>query len=217
MLKKVLIGLVVVLGGFAVFAATRPDTYKVVRTTKVQAPATVVFEQLDDLKRFGAWSPWDKLDPSMKKTYAGPPKGVGQSYTWEGNKQVGKGTMTITDSQPPTQITYKLEFKEPFANIASTVFALAPEGDKAVAVTWSMDGKANFMTKVMGIFKPMDKMIGPDFEKGLAQLKVVSEAEAKRQAEAEAKAKAEAQAAAAKAAAEAQAAAAAPKGKTKRR
>lgn len=217
MLKKVLIGLVVVLGGFAVFAATRPDTYRVVRTTKVQAPATVVFEQLEDLKRHAAWSPWEKLDPQMKKTFSGPTKGVGQSYSWEGNKQVGKGTMTITDSQPPTQIKCKLESKEPFASLANVEFAVTPEGDKAAAVTWSMDGKANFITKVMCIFKPMDSVIGPQFEQGLGQLKTVSETEAKKQAEAEAKAKAEAQAAAAKAAAEAQAAATPPKSKTKRR
>jgi hypothetical protein len=217
MLKKILIGLVIVVGGFFAFAATRPDTYKVVRTTKVQAPAPVVFEQLDDLKRHAAWSPWEKLDPSMKKTFTGPPKGVGQSYAWEGNKQVGKGAMTITESQPPVQIKYKLEFKEPFASVASTGFGLTPDGDKAVTVTWSMDGQANLMTKVMCIFTPMDKMIGPDFEKGLAQLKVVSEAEAKRQAEAEAKAKADAAAAAAAAAAQAQAAATLPKGKGKRR
>jgi hypothetical protein len=217
MLKKILIGLVLVVGGFVAFAATRPDTYKVVRTTKVQAPAAVVFEQLDDLKKHAAWSPWEKRDPNLKKTFAGPAKGVGQSYSWEGNKEVGKGTMTITESQPPVQIKYKLEFKEPFASVASTGFGLTPDGDKAVTVTWSIDGNHNLITKAMGIFSPMDSMMGPDFEKGLAQLKTVSEEEAKKQAEAEAKAKAEAVAAAAAAAAQAQAAATPPKGKGKRR
>jgi hypothetical protein len=211
MLKKILIGLVLVVGGVLVFAATRPDTYHVERTAKIDAPATVVFSQLEDFKAWAAWSPWDKLDPQMKKTYEGPPVGVGSTYSWQGNDKVGKGKMSIVGSQPPTEIKYRLEFIEPFTAIASTGFKVAAEGDKA-SVTWSMDGNKNLMAKVFGLFKDMDAQIGSDFDKGLAGLKAVAESESKKRAEAEAAkkqadaaaaAKAEQDAAAAKAAAEA--------------
>src|SRR4029077_14764296 len=110
MLKKILIGVVVVVAGFLAFAATRPDTYHVERSTQIAAPTAMVFEQLEDLRAWAAWSPWDKRDPEMKKTFDGPPKGVGASYSWEGNKQVGKGKMEVTETQPPTQIKYRLTF-----------------------------------------------------------------------------------------------------------
>lgn len=225
MLKKILIGLVLVVGGFVVFAATRPDTYHVERSTKIDAPATVVFQQLDDLTAWAAWSPWDKRDPQMKKTLEGPPKGVGAAYSWQGNKQVGKGKMEITESQPPTQIKFRLEFIEPFAGVAKTGFNLTPDGDKTVAVTWSMDGTNNLMGKVFGIFMNMDETIGGDFEKGLAGLKTVAEtknveltkaaavaAQARAAAAAAEAVKAQADAAAAQAVANA---AAAPKNKPK--
>ncbi len=224
MLKKILIGLVVVVGGFFGFAATRPGTYRVERALKIEAPAAVVFAQLDDMKAWAAWSPWDKLDPQMKKTFDGPAKGVGAGYAWQGNDKVGKGKMAVTDSQAPTQIKYRLEFIEPFAAVATTGFALAPDGDKAVGVTWSMAGTNDLMGKVFGIFMDMDKTIGADFEKGLLGLKDVSETEAAKQvaaAAAAAKAQAEAAATAAKAQADAVVAAAAaeaaavPKGKAK--
>ena len=154
---------------FLFYASTRPDTYRVERSTKIEAPATVVFSQLEDFKAWGTWSPWDKLDPAMKKTYAGPPKGVGAIYSWEGNKKVGKGRMAITDAKPPTSIAYRLEFIEPFAAVANTSFKLAPEGDKATNVTWAMEGTNNLIGKAWGVFMNMDKAIGADFEKGLSR------------------------------------------------
>jgi hypothetical protein len=205
MFKKILIGLVLIVGGFLVFASTRPDTYRVQRSAKIDAPATVVFSQLEDFKAWGAWSPWDRLDPTMKKSYAGPPKGVGATYSWEGNKKVGKGKMTITDATAPTALTIRLEFMEPFAAVANTVFKVAPQ-DKASEVTWAMEGTNNLIGKAWGVFMNMDKAIGTDFETGLKGLKTASEAEAKKQAAAAAlAAKAESEAAAA-AAAKAQAA-----------
>jgi hypothetical protein len=216
MFKKILIGLVLVVGGFLFYASRRPDTYRVERSTKIEAPATVVFSQMDDFKAWGAWSPWEKLDPAMKKSFAGPPKGVGASYSWEG-KKVGKGTMTITDAKPPTAIQYRLEFVEPFVAVANTSFKVAPEGDKASNVTWTMEGSNNLIGKVMTVFMNTDKSIGADFEKGLAGLKTVSEAEAKKQSEAATlAAKVEAEAAAA-AAAKAQAAEASAAADTKRK
>ncbi len=211
MFKKILMGLVLVVGGFLFYASRRPDTYRVERSAKIEAPPAVVFSQLEDLKAWGAWSPWDKLDPSIKKSYAGSPKGTGASYAWEGNKKVGKGRMNITEATAPTSIALRLEFLEPFAAVANTSFKLAPEGDRTTSVTWTMEGTNNLVGKAWGVFMNMDKAIGSDFETGLAGLKTVSEAEAKKQAEAAslaAKAEAEAAAAsAAKAQAEAQAAA----------
>jgi hypothetical protein len=208
MLKKILIVLVVAVGGFLVYAYTRPDAYKVERTAKIDAPAPIVFSQVENFKAWSAWSPWDKLDPQMKKTYDGPPAGVGSTYSWQGNDKVGKGKMTVTGSQPPSELKIKLEFIEPFASTADTIFTVKAEGEKASAITWTMNGKNNLMGKVYGVFVDMDKAIGADFAKGLAALKTVAEAEASRkQAEAEALAKAQAEAAAAAAKAQAEAAA----------
>jgi Polyketide cyclase / dehydrase and lipid transport len=219
MFSRILIVLVVVVGGFLAYAYTRPDTYRVERTEKIEAPTPVVYSQLEDFKAWGAWSPWDKLDPNMKKTFEGAPKGKGASYSWQGNDKVGKGKMTITDSQAPTEIKYRLEFLEPFAATANTAFKLSPEGDKATSVTWSMEGTNTLMGKVYGVFVNMDKAIGADFDKGLASPNTVAEAEAKKQLEIAAKAAAEAEAkkqaeiAAAAAATEAAAAAGKKKGK----
>jgi uncharacterized protein YndB with AHSA1/START domain len=209
MFKKLLLGLVLVIGAFLLYAATRPDTYRVERAAKIDAPIAVVYSQLEDFKAWGNWSPWEKLDPAMKKSYQGPPKGPGAMYSWEGNKKVGKGKMTIKDARPPTFIEYELAFVEPFAAVSTTTFNLTPDGDKATNVTWAMEGKNNLIGKAWGVFMNMDQAIGGDFEKGLAGLETVSESEAKKQAEvAVLAAKAEAEAAAA-AAAKAQAEAAA--------
>ena len=199
MLKKILVVLAVIVAGFVAFAATRPGLYRVERSTKIEASASVVFAQLADFKGWAAWSPWEGKDPQMKKTYEGPAGAVGSTYAWQGNDQVGEGKMSITEVHAPTDLKLRLEFIKPFAAVASTVFIVAPDGDATVNVTWSMDGTNNLMAKIFGIFVNMDTMIGGDFDKGLAGLKKVSEAEAKQQAAAAAaqKAKAEAEAAAA--------------------
>jgi hypothetical protein len=194
MIKKILLALVVLVGAFFAYAATRPDSYRVERATSIDAPAEVVFAQLEDFKGWAAWSPWERLDPNMKKAFHGPPKGVGAAYSWEGNDKVGKGKMTITESRPPVEVKYRLEFVEPFASTADTTFTLSPREDRAVEVRWAMEGKNNLMAKAFGVFMDMDKMIGADFERGLASLKTVAEAEAKTRAEAEARARAEADA-----------------------
>ncbi|MBC8133613.1 MAG: SRPBCC family protein [Deltaproteobacteria bacterium] len=203
MLKKILIVVAVLVAGFLVFVSTRPDSYHVERSTSIAAPAAVIFAQLDNFKAWPAWSPWEKRDPQMKKTFEGPPSGVGSSYSWQGNKDVGQGKMTILVSEPPNHIRYQLEFIEPFVSTAATGFTLASQGDKT-NITWGMDGTNNFVSKIFGVFMNMDQMIGADFESGLAGLKAVAEAEAAKRAAAEAQAAASAATQAAKTAADAQ-------------
>ncbi|MEO8213108.1 MAG: SRPBCC family protein [Myxococcales bacterium] len=183
MLKTVLILVALVFGGLLVFASTRPDKYHVERATTIAAPPEVIYAQLVDFKNWPAWSPWEKRDPQMKKSFEGPPSGAGSSYSWQGNKEVGKGKMTIVTSEPPQHITYRLEFVEPFKSVADTGFTLLREGDSKTAVTWAMDGTNNFISKLFSVVMDMDKMIGGDFAAGLASLKSVSESEAAKRAQ----------------------------------
>ena len=127
-----------------------------------------------DFHNWGAWSPWDDLDPEMSKTYSGADSGVGAHYAWTGNRKVGSGNMEITDAKADAEIQIALEFLKPFKATNQTTFSLSPEGD-GTNVSWSMTGKNTLMTRIMGIFKSMDSMVGPDFEKGLAKLKAVAE------------------------------------------
>jgi hypothetical protein len=176
MLKKVLIGIGALVAALLIVVATRPNTYHVERSAKIEAPADVVFAEVSDFRTFREWSPWAKLDPAMQTTLSTPSSGVGATYAWQGNKKVGKGKMTLTESQAPTRIKERLEFLEPFASTADTTIQIKPEGGTASTVTWSMDGKANFVAKGMGLFMNMDKMVGKDFEEGLSNLKRVAEA-----------------------------------------
>ena len=143
------------------------------------ATAGVVFAEVNDLHKWADWSPWAKLDPTMKQTYEGAAAGTGAIYSWAGNKDVGEGRMTITESRSNELIRIKLEFLKPFAAVNITEFAFTPEGDQT-AVSWTMTGTNNFMAKAFCMFMNMDKMVGGDFEKGLAQLKVAAEAGAKK-------------------------------------
>ena len=180
MLKKIAVSLflVITLAIVAVLsiAATRPATYHVERSLSMGAPPEAVFAVLNDLHRFHEWSPWQKLDPAMKVTFDGPPTGVGASYSWVGNKDVGEGRMTTTEATPPNSLTQKLEFLKPFESTCAVHFTIAPEGDGS-RVTWAMDGNNNYVSKVMCLFVSMDAMMGKDFEAGLASLKQVAEAE----------------------------------------
>ena len=175
-MSKVLVVLVLLLGGAAAYVATRPDAYHVERSTTVDAPAATVFAQIDDLSVWKEWSPWEKKDPGMKRSYSTTSSGVGAFYEWQGNKEVGKGKMTITDSKPGEKVVEKLEFLEPFQSQANVTFTLAAESPTTTKVTWAMDGKHNFISKAFSVVKPMDGMIGKDFEEGLAGLKKVAEA-----------------------------------------
>ena len=180
MLKKVALSLflVITLAVIAVLsiAATRPATYHVERSQSMGATPEVVFAVVNDLHRFREWSPWQKLDPAMKVTFEGPSSGVGASYSWVGNDQVGEGRMTTTDATPPGSLTQKLEFLKPFKSECMVHFTIAPENDGS-RVTWAIDGNNNYVSKVMCLFVSMDSMMGKDFVSGLANLKQVAEAE----------------------------------------
>lgn len=175
MARKLLIGVVVLVAALLAFAATRPDTFSIERQTTIQAPAGKVFALIDDFRRWDAWSPWEKRDPAMKRTFAGPSSGKGAVYAWEGNDEVGSGRMEIIDpSSPPARLTIRLDFTRPFEAHNITEFALTPAGD-ATQVTWRMHGPSPFLSKLMQVFVSMDSMVGKDFEAGLANLKAVAE------------------------------------------
>lgn len=174
MAKKILLVVVAILAVFALFVATRPATYRVSRSISVAAPPEAVYAQVVDFHRWDAWSPWAKIDPAMKTTFSGPVAAAGSSYHWLGNNKVGEGQMTIVEAKPAERVAIRLEFIKPLAGTSSTEFAFAPAGG-ATRTTWTMEGRHNFIGKAFGVFYDMDKMIGADFEKGLAQLKAVAE------------------------------------------
>ena len=176
MIKKILAAVAIAIVLFLGYAATRPSQYRVARSASVNAPASVVYQQVSDFHRWEAWSPWEKLDSAMKKTFSGPESGKGAGYAWAGNAKVGEGKMAILDAEPDRRVEIRLEFIKPFAGVSQTVFAFAPKGE-ATEVTWAMAGTNNFVAKVFGVFMDLDKAIGGDFERGLANLKAVSEAQ----------------------------------------
>lgn len=165
--------------GLLVLAATRPRGFNVERSIRVDAPPEAVFPLINDFHRWDRWSPWEKVDPAMTRSYSGAERGRGAVYEWAGNSKVGAGRMEITDSTPPNSLTVKLDFLRPFEghNVAS--FAVDPLDD-ASRVTWAMRGPSPYMMRVMGLFVSMDKLVGKDFEKGLVNLKAVAEVPAAR-------------------------------------
>lgn len=175
MRKQALFAVAVLLVLFLVAVAMQPDRYHVERSTVVFAPLGVVYGQVADFRAWEAWSPWEKLDPAMQRTFDGAAGTVGASYAWKGNADVGAGTMTITEAQAPHKLTMRLDFIEPFASTTESGFTITP-AESGVKVTWWMDGENDFMGKLFCMFMDMDAMIGSDFERGLAQLKTVAEA-----------------------------------------
>ena len=175
MLKIILIALAVIIVVLAVVVAMQPAEFRVARSATMFAPPQAIFTQVDDLRKWEAWNPWQKVDPAMKLTFAGPPTGPGASYSWVGNKEVGEGRLTIIESRPNDLVRIKLEFMRPFTATNTAIFTLKPEGNKT-AVTWSMDGRNNLLAKAINLCMNMDKMVGAQFEKGLADMKSVVEA-----------------------------------------
>jgi hypothetical protein len=175
MFKKILIVLVAVVAVFAMVVALQPSEYRIARSTTVSAPAPEVFAQVNDFHNWEAWSPWAKLDPSAKTTFAGPAAGQGAVFAWSGNDKVGEGRMTLTESRPAELVKIRIDFVKPFAGTSTSEFNFKPAGTQT-AVTWAMSGQRNFLEKAMCLFVSTDKMLGGEFEKGLAQMKSVAEA-----------------------------------------
>jgi len=172
--KIIVIVLVVLIAALLAFAATKPDTFSVERTATINAPPEKIFPLIADFHQWQTWSPWEKIDPTMVRTFSGAPSGHGAVYAWEGQGKAGAGRMEITSASAPSKVEIKLDFIKPFESSNVVDFTLEPEGD-ATKVTWSMTGPSAFITKIMCVFVSMDKMIGPDFERGLANLKAAAE------------------------------------------
>ena len=174
MIKKIAIAIAVLIAGILGFAATKPDTFRVQRAAGIKAPPEKVFALINDFKRWDAWSPWEKKDPAMKRTWGAVTSGKGALYAWDGNSEVGKGSMEIAESVPSSRVALKLDFEKPFEAHNIVTFTLEPKGD-VTNVTWAMQGPAPFLTKVIQVFCDMDSMVGKDFEAGLTSMKAVAE------------------------------------------
>lgn len=173
MLKTIALVVVLLIAGVLLFALTKPDTFRIERSTVIKAPPEKVSGYLTDFKQWAAWSPWEAKDPAMKRSYSGLASGKGAVYGWEGNKNVGTGRMEILDAQPQ-KVSIKLDFLAPFEAHNTADFTLEPQGD-STKLTWVMYGPSNYMSKVMSVVMSMEKMVGPDFETGLSNLKALAE------------------------------------------
>lgn len=152
------------------------DQYIVERSTSINAPATRIYTQIEDFHRWTGWSPWEDLDPNLQRTYTGPDAGVGAAYAWAGNRKAGEGRMEITDAAQDSRLDIALRFIKPFKSTSTVSFELEPDSE-STHVTWRIVGPVTLMTRIIGVFKSMDKMIGPDLERGLERLKSVAEQE----------------------------------------
>jgi uncharacterized protein YndB with AHSA1/START domain len=174
MIKIIGIVIAVLVAGVLLHAASKPDTFRVERSASIQAPPERIFPLIDDLRAFNTWNPFEKKDPNLKGRYSGPPSGKGAGYAFEGNKDVGTGSIEILESSSPSRVTMRLSMVEPFRVQNVVDFTLAPNGG-ATKVTWAMQGPAPFLAKIIHVFIDMDRMVGKDFEAGLASLKAAVE------------------------------------------
>src|SRR5438132_9497003 len=178
MLKTILIAIPRIVVVFVIIVAMQPSNYRLARSIVIAAPQEVVFPHMNELKKWEAWNPWGKADPNMKLTYGGPASGVGANYAWAGNKEVGEGRATITESRPGESVKYKVEFFKPMSGSSEMDFAFKPQGNQT-EVTVTVTGEKNFMAKAFCLFMSMDKMIGGKFEKALADMKAIVESTGK--------------------------------------
>lgn len=174
MIKTVAIIALVALGALLLFAATRPDVFRVQRGAIIKASPDKLFPLINDLHQFNTWNPYNKKDPAMRGSYRGPASGAGAGFDFQGNKDVGQGAFEIVESTRPGKVTMKLDMLEPFECHNIVEFTLTARGD-ATEVTWAMHGPSPYIGKLIGIFFNMDSMIGRDFETGLADLKTLAE------------------------------------------
>jgi len=174
MIKTIAIVVVSLVAALLIFAATKPDTFRVERSISIEAPSEKIFAILNDFHLSQSWSPFEKKDPTMKRTYGGAASGKGAVYEFDGNKEVGKGRLMITDTAPPSKITIALDMVEPFEAHNTVEFTLGANGD-STKVTWAMHGPQSYMMKVLSFFIDCDKMVGKDFEAGLVNLKAITQ------------------------------------------
>ncbi len=174
MLKRLLFGLSALLAAFVLVVWLQPDDYRLTRSTTIAASAAEVFPHLNDLRQWDDWSPWAKLDPNAKISFEGPAAGSGAMFHWSGNDKIGAGTMTITESKPNERVRTRTDFIKPFEGISDSEFILSGQSHQT-NVIWTMTGRHNFISKAICLVMSMEKTVGPDFEKGLMQLKQVAE------------------------------------------
>jgi hypothetical protein len=174
MITTIAIIIAALIAATLVCAATRPATFRVERAIVINAPTAKIFPHINGFHQWEAWSPWDKIDPAMKRSYSGADSGKGAVYGWEGNKDVGQGRMEIVESTPSSGLLIKIDFMKPFEGHNMVQFTLVPHGD-ATNVTQTMYGPSPFMARLMGLFFSMDKMVGQKYEEGLASLKAIVE------------------------------------------
>lgn len=179
MLKKILLGLVAVVALILLVAAFQPGEFQVTRSAAIAASPAALFEQVNDHRKFAAWNPWGKIDPNVKNTFTGPATGVGAVFRWQGNSDVGAGSSTIIESKPGERVRLRMDWKEPMEGTSTVDFTFKPAGNKTV-MTWHMQGANTYVGKVMCLFMNMDKMVGGQFEKGLADLQTLVESPAKK-------------------------------------
>jgi uncharacterized protein YndB with AHSA1/START domain len=170
----IVVALLVIVGALLIFAASKPNSFRVERSLAIAAPAEKIFALVNDLRSHGVWSPWEKKDPAMKRTYSGAASGKGAIYEWDGNKNIGQGRMEIMDETPPNRVVFKMDFFRPFKAHNTAEMTLEPQGD-GTRVTWAIYGPSPLTSKVIGLFISMDSMIGKEFEAGLANLKTLTE------------------------------------------
>lgn len=174
MLKKIALVVVLLIAAVLVYAAFKDDSFRVERSITIKAPPAKVQALIEDFNQWQAWSPWEHIDPSIKREITGAPRGVGAVYAWRGDGKAGQGRMEVVESKPGTLVKIKLDFIKPFPSNNTTEFTLVPQGD-STQVNWAMHGAAPYMARLMTTFMSMDSMVGKDFDKGLADMKKAAE------------------------------------------
>jgi hypothetical protein len=177
MIKLIVVLALLSIAALLLYAATRPDSFRVQRSIRIRAAPEEIFAILSDFRNWADWSPWEKLDPSMEKTWQGTSSGVGAVYAWAGNSKVGQGRMEIMEASAPNRLLIKLDFFKPFEAHNMTEYSLETTGD-STEVSWAMYGPNRFFSKIMGLFFSMDRMVGGQFEEGLARLQALAERQA---------------------------------------
>ncbi len=174
MIKTIAIVLALLIAAVLIYAATKPDSFRIERSATIKAPPEKIFALIDDFHQWQAWSPWENIDPGLKRSYSGAASGVGAVYEWSGNNDIGQGRMEIVESNPSTKVSLKLDFITPFEAHNRVDFTLAQQGE-TTTITQAMYGPSPYMSKLMTLFFSMDKMVGEKYEEGLANLKSISE------------------------------------------